>query len=191
MVYMTENFGEAFQTFQQDCVDVVNFLTKGVNRNQNQNQDQRIQQIRENTLAALAGARLISTVFMGLGALYAISVVPYLLTAPVSSVISVAMAVLVLAISHDCFVMAKRKTDEILHPAIVGGANFIQGILREGQNIVEGLMREGENYLGNQRNPIGNGLYSVNTDGTCFPIIWTNILRAANASLPQNGARVN
>lgn len=185
MVYMTENFGEAFKTFQQDCVDVVNFLTKGVNQNQNQNPDQRIQQIRENVLTALAGARLASTAFMSIGALYAISVVPYLLSAPVSSVISVAIAVLVLAISHDCFAMAKRKTDEILHPVLVGEANFVEGILREGLNIARGLMQEGENYLNNPRAPIGNGFYSVNTDGTCFPIIWTNILRAVNNNFPQ------
>jgi hypothetical protein len=76
--------------------------------------------------------------------------------------------------------MAKRKTDEIVNPVLVGGANVLQGIFREGQNIVQDLMRDGQI----PRNPIGNGLYSVNTDGTCFPIIWTNILRAANANLP-------
>ncbi len=178
---MTENFGEAFKTFQQDCVDVLDFLTKGVNQNHNQNQEQRVQQIRDNTLAALAGARLVSTAFMGLGALYAISALPYVLSTPVSSVISVAMAVFFIAVSHDCFVMAKRKTDEILHPVVVGGANLLNGVMRE----LNGLLNN------DVRNPIGNGLYSVNTDGTCFPIIWTNLIRKVNAHLPHNGNLVN
>ncbi|MCE2983747.1 MAG: hypothetical protein LW832_09310 [Parachlamydia sp.] len=157
---MIPNFG---QTVQQDIVDIYAIVAKTPEQVRALTPDQRQTEI---ALGILCGVRLAATGIMGSGILYTASVIPFLLSAPVSSLITTAIGVGIFVMGRDFFVMAKNISDGIQNPT------------HAAVNLLQGLGREAMGFFV-QRHLFGNGINSVITNGTILNVLWTNMLTAA------------